>query len=107
MDKEKTSNKDAEDNKIVAALAYLVFFIPLLAAKESKFAKFHANQGLNLLLLTLAVSVIGGIIPFLGWFLIIPLGGIFSFVLFVMGVMNAFGGKETKLPVIGNIQILK
>ena len=107
MEKNKTLNKDVEDNKVIAALAYLIFFIPLLAAKDSKFGKFHANQGLSLLLMTIAVSIIGGMIPFIGWFLILPLGGLFSFILFVMGVVNAFGGKEAKLPVIGNIQIIK
>ena len=62
-------------NKVMAILAYIIFFIPLLAAKESKFAMYHANQGLVLFLLAVAVSIVGTIIP-LGWFLILPIGSI-------------------------------
>ena len=39
------SSKDIEKNKIMAVLAYIIFLIPLLAAKDSPFAKFHTNQG--------------------------------------------------------------
>lgn len=99
--------KDIEENKGIAALAYLIFFIPLLAAKDSKFAKFHANQGLNLLLLGGAVNIIGIIIPIIGWFIIVPLGGLFTFILFIMGIINAFNGETKKLPLIGNIELIK
>lgn len=98
---------DIEKNKGVAALAYLIFFIPLLVAKESKFAKFHANQGLNLLLLSLAVNVVGGMIPIIGWFIILPLGGVLTLVLFIMGIINAINGETKKLPLIGNVELLK
>jgi hypothetical protein len=39
--------QDAQDNKIMAILAYLglLFLVPFLAAKESPFARFHTNQG--------------------------------------------------------------
>ena len=35
---------DIEANKMMALLSYIIFFIPLLAAKGSKYAMFHANQ---------------------------------------------------------------
>ena len=43
---------DFEKNKIFAILAYLgiLVLIPILAAKDSPFAKYHANQGLVLLI---------------------------------------------------------
>jgi hypothetical protein len=34
-------------NKVMAILAYIIFFIPLLAARDSHFAMYHANQGLS------------------------------------------------------------
>lgn len=37
--------EDIEKNKVLSAVAYLLFFIPLLAAPDSKYGKFHANQG--------------------------------------------------------------
>lgn len=40
---------DVEQNKVMAILAYfgILVLIPILAAKDSKFARFHANQGLD------------------------------------------------------------
>ncbi|WP_369413984.1 DUF4870 domain-containing protein [Aquibacillus saliphilus] len=99
--------KDAEDNKAMGILAYLIFFIPLLAAKESKFAMYHANQGLTLFLLFVAVNVVGTIIPLLGWLLIIPLGNLLVFVLAIIGIINAAKGEVKQLPMIGKIQLIK
>ena len=99
--------KDIEDNKAIAALAYLLFFLPLVAAPNSAYGKFHANQGLILLLLSLAISVVGGIIPFIGWFIIAPIGGLLCLVLFILGVINALNGTEKELPIIGTIKIIK
>lgn len=98
---------DVEKNKVIAALAYIIFFIPLLAAKDSPFAMFHANQGLVLLLLSVAVSVLGSVIPILGWFVILPLGGLAVFVFAILGIVNALNGQMKPLPLIGGIKILK
>ncbi len=37
------SAEDIEKNKTMAGLAYLIFFLPLIASPDSAFAKFHAN----------------------------------------------------------------
>ena len=39
---------DVQSNKVMAILAYfgILFLIPLLAAKESAYARYHTNQGL-------------------------------------------------------------
>ena len=79
-----TGQSDAEKNKAMAIVGYIIpilFFIPLVTdAKNSPFAKFHANQQLNLLISWVVVNVVGGVIPFIGWFLIFPLGTIFLIV---------------------------
>lgn len=98
---------DSEKNKWMGVLAYLIFFIPLLADKDSEFGKFHANQGLNLLLLSIAVGIGGSIIPILGWFVILPVGGILCLVLFIMGIINAINEKLKELPLIGSIKLIK
>ncbi len=98
---------DIEANKIMAVLAYILFLIPLLAAKDSPYAKFHTNQGLTLFIAGVAVSILGSIIPILGWFLILPVGCIIVGVLGIMGLINAFTGKAKELPIIGKIKILK
>jgi uncharacterized membrane protein len=98
---------DAEKNKWMGVLAYFIFFIPLLVAKDSAFGKFHANQGLNLLLLEIAVSIVGGIVPVIGWFIILPVGYILCFVFAIMGIINAYKGITKELPLIGKINIIK
>lgn len=97
------SSKDVEDNKVYAVLAYLgiLVLVPILAAKDSKFAQYHANQGLVLLL----ASIISGFviwIPVVGWAL-----GIGLVVLWVMGIINAAKGEMKPLPLIGNIELIK
>ena len=103
-----TSEYDAQDiekNKVMAILAYILFFIPLLAAKDSKFARFHTNQGLVLFLGGIIASVVAAI-PVIGW-IIAPIAGLVITVLAVIGIINALNGRAKELPVIGKFKILK
>lgn len=98
--------QDIESNKVMAALGYLFFLIPLLAAPNSKFAKFHTNQGFWFNVVEFAGSIILGSIPFLGW----TLSSLFSLATLVAGVYlfyNAYTGKAFELPVVGNIVLFK
>lgn len=97
---------DIEKNKTMAGLAYLLFFLPLVACPESKFAKFHANQSLVLLIVAIAGNIILGIIPILGWILL-PFFGIAVLIIAIMGLINGFGGKAKELPIIGKYKIIK
>ena len=96
---------DIEKNKAMGLLAYILFFIPLLAAKDSPFARYHANQGLVLFICGLISSVLW-IIPILGW-IIAPILSIVITVLAVIGIINALNGKAKELPIIGKFKILK
>ena len=102
---------DVEKNKAMAIVGYIIpilFFIPLISdGKNSPFAKFHANQQLVLLIAAVVVNVVGGMIPIIGWFLILPLGCIFLLVVAIMGIINSSKGEMKKLPLIGGIEILK
>ena len=103
-----TSEYDAQDiekNKVMAVLAYILFFIPLLAAKDSKFARFHTNQGLVLFLGGIIASVVA-VIPVIGW-IVAPIAGLVITVLAVIGIINALNGRAKELPVIGKFKILK
>jgi len=100
------SSEDIEKGKTMAGLAYLIFFLPLVVCPDSKYGRFHANQGLLLLILAAAGNIILSIIPIVGWILL-PLFNIFTLVLFIMGLVNGFGGKATRLPVIGKFDIIK
>ncbi|MCK8060415.1 MULTISPECIES: DUF4870 domain-containing protein [unclassified Fusibacter] len=95
-----------EKNKVLAALAYLLFFIPLIACPEDEFAKFHANQGLILFIIVMANSIVMPWIPILGW-IAMPIIGIASFVLFIIGIINALNSQKKELPFVGGFKILK
>lgn len=108
---EANNSTDAEKNKLMAIVGYIIpilFFIPLVSdAKNSPFAKFHANQQLNLLLAAIAVNIVGGIIPILGWFIILPLGSLAIIIFAIMGIIHGAKGEMKKLPLIGGFQIIK
>lgn len=94
--------RDVESNKVMAIIAYiwLLFLVPLLAAKDSKFAQFHAYQGVALFITWVIVNVIGMILPYSlsGLVTIATLGVL---ILAVIGIMNAAQGKAKPLPLIG------
>lgn len=103
----QTSMEDAEKNMAMGILAYILFFVPLLAARDSQFAMYHANQGLVLFLTALAVNIIGGLIPVVGWFFLIPLLNLAILIFAVIGIINAAQKKTAALPLIGKIQLIK
>lgn len=100
------TGEDIEKNKIMAGLSYFIFFLPLIACPESGYAKFHANQALVLLILGIGGNVLLGIIPVIGWMLM-PIFGLGVLALGILGLINGFGGKARKLPLIGKFSILK
>lgn len=108
----KPTNEDVDKNKAMAIVGYILpilFFIPLITeAKNSQFAKFHANQQLNLLLFCVIGYIASSIlmvilIGFLLYFIVM----IGSVVFLIMGVINAAKGEMKRLPLIGGIEIIK
>ena len=121
--------KDAADNKVMGILAYLgiLVLVPIFAAKNSLFAKFHANQGLTLCIIgvvlfilnmilewaTRSTSYVWGIpVPthnwvYTIWMIIYWVACIFILVLAIMGIVNAVKGEKKELPIIGKYQFLK
>ncbi|HSR88999.1 MAG TPA: hypothetical protein VLK22_01175 [Candidatus Udaeobacter sp.] len=87
-------------NTLMAVVAYLLFFIPLLTdAKNDPFVKFHVKQGLVFFISCLAAAIIIRL-PIIGWLLMFPIN-IFLFVIWLIGILNALSGKQKLLPVIG------
>ncbi len=111
--------RDIEQNKMMAIFAYLwlLFLIPLLGAPQSRFARFHANQGLVLFIFEVGAYILTALLSFL-FLMISPvlafigtilwlLVGLGSLGLVILGIINASGGKAKELPLIGKIKIIK
>lgn len=123
--------KDVADNKGMTVLSYLgpLVFVPMFARKNSKFARFHANQGLVLLITYGAYGIVQAILGAIlraifpwnwdyGLFggrgfvydaltTILSLVWILFSVLAVIGIINTAKGKAKELPFIGKFKILK
>ena len=105
---------DIEQNKMTALFSYLswLVIIPILTAPNSNYARFHANQGLILAIIEVVLGVFFSLMsfmPFVGWIfalMSIPVS-LFCFGLSIFGIINAVNGKAKKLPLVGNIIILK
>ena len=97
---------DIEKNKTIAGLAYIIFFLPLLACPDSKYGRYHANQALILFIASVGGTIILSIIPIIGW-LLLPVFSIGILVFAIMGLINGLGGKAKELPLIGKFKLLK
>lgn len=118
MGNEYFDRADVEKNKLMAVLSYLgiLVVIPIIVAPDSKFVRYHANQGL-LLLITWAVygvatkilTLVVGWIPIIGLIAsaLFSLIGLVIFILAILGIVNAVQGNAKELPIIGSYRILK
>ena len=94
-------------------LAYIgiLVLVPILAAKNSKYARFHANQGLVLFIAEVIYNIVSAIIrailPLAVVNIILWVISVLFLVLSIIGIVNAATGKAKELPVIGKIRIIK
>lgn len=98
--------EDIKKNKVMAVLAYLgiLVVIPLLCAKESRFAKFHVNQGIILL----AAEVVAYLLHFIPVIRIIAnIIYILVFIFAIIGIINSVKGEAKELPFIGHFRFIK
>ena len=97
---------DIKNNKVMAILAYLgiLVLIPLFAAKESKFARFHTNQGLILFIIALVCSACAKI-KLIGW--VFGFVDLAVFIFAIMGIIYACKGECKELPIIGKYRFIK
>ena len=109
---------DIEQNKTMAILSYfgILVLIPIFVTPNSKFVRFHANQGLILFIIEVAFiivqAILRGIIFAISWRLsflltIVSLIWIPLVILAILGIVNAVNGRAKELPIIGKIKILK
>ena len=133
----KPDAKEVAEGKGMAILAYIIALIPYFAGdKKNKFVRFHAIQGMNLLIISVGISIVCGIIS--GIISGIMLSdcsslsawlyrgggscnygtvGLISFIVFVpaiivgiidlIGLIYAAQGQVKTVPVLGKFKIIK
>ena len=110
--------EDIQKNKVMNILAYIgiLVLVPIFAAKESKSARFNANQGLVILILAAAGSITFGILSaiFSKVFVLKLVFDVVAWawsvccaVLMVLGIVNSARGLVKELPIVGGVKILK
>lgn len=129
------TKKDIEDGKGMGILSYIFPFIPFIVEKKNKFVKYHANQGMNLLVIAVGYSIIysiltsvikvksncgygywGDLAASLGtyckvtpWWVTWPLGiiGLGITALCIIGIINVCKGKAKELPIVNKLKVFK
>lgn len=88
-------------NVFMAILAYIgpLVIVSYVAAKEDPFVKFHIKQGLVLLVIEAGVWVLG--MMMWRFWPVLSIVNFATFVLSIIGIINAMKGKEEELPVVG------
>jgi len=128
-----TSNFDEEDidnNLFVALLSYIgiLVFIPYFIKTDSKFVKFHAKEGLNLLIIEGIYVVLDSLLSMIKvsevvvdygslvgtrmvtpLFISIPMAliGLVLTILSIIGIVNVCKCRAKELPLISKIKIIK
>lgn len=115
----KDPSGDAQTKKIICCLAYLfglLFFLPLVMYPGDETAKFHANQSLVILLVTiigeLVLGILSGVlggIPVLGVLFGILCGvfGLAVLIVCIYCIVCVVNDQKKELPVIGKIKLFK
>ena len=103
---------DIQANKGMAWLAYLGIFvlIPLFARSQSRFCRAHTNQGLTLLLVSIAAAIVSTVFFFIHFILGVLFSIVLSSVLSVVAIIKivqTLQGRYSPLPLAGKISLLK
>ncbi|MBE6570014.1 MAG: zinc ribbon domain-containing protein [Ruminococcaceae bacterium] len=102
--------EDISANKVLAMIPYLMgwigIIITLLAAGTSAYAGFHVRQALKIQVCSTLVTIIGAIIPFLGW-LAIAVFGIMVLVINIICFFSVCKGEAKEPPIISGLAFLK
>ena len=91
-----------QGEKIIGSLSYIFFFLPLINKNQKDFNRFHANQGLLFLILTVGlngVNIAISYFPYINWlFMAFSTGVLVWF--FYLGISSAAAGEMREFPVM-------
>lgn len=107
------TEEEKEQGRTMAALAYVFFLIPLLAAREQRYAMFHTEQAIVIwigwIVLRVGYAILRSVfyygmgigfcgLGFIDWIIWVAL-----LVFWIMGLISALQKKTEPLPLIGDL----
>lgn len=104
------------ERKVVFSLCYLwgiLFFLPLILYKNDEEAKFRANEGLVLLIVSVIGNAVFGILTAIGGAVATVFGiitGVFNLgilILAIIGIINVINGDKKELPLLGKYKLIR
>ena len=101
-----TADGGLADN-VAGALAYVtvipaILFLIVEPYNKRPFVRFNAFQCICLFVCWIVLAFICGIIPILGWFVLLPIVGLTMLITVIMCIVKAYSGVKFKVPIIGN-----
>jgi uncharacterized membrane protein len=101
---DETAQAGLTDNS-AAALAYItiipaIIFLVVAPYNQKPFVRFHAWQSIFLCIAAVAIQIMLGLIPIIGWIIAVPVS-LAILVIWVICLVKAFGGQRFELPLIG------
>ena len=93
---------------VAGALCYVlglitgIIFLVWEPYNQDRFVKFHAFQSILFNVAVIVVSTVVSLVPFFGW-VMAPLVGLASLVVWLLLILKAYQGVSYKLPVLGDI----
>ena len=87
------------------ALAYVtiipaIVFLLVEPYNKNSFVRFHAWQCIFLGITAIAIQIVLGIIPVIGW-IILPFASLGILIVWIIALVKAFKGEKYQLPIIG------
>ena len=106
MSESKGKTSTGMEQNLAGLLCYVLGWVTgiifLLLEKDNRFVRFHAIQSIVVFGAFTVVEIILSFIPVVGWILS-SLLGLLAFILWIVLMVQAYGGKMYKLPIAGDI----
>lgn len=126
----KFTKEEIKNGKGMGVLSYIIPLIPFLCEKKNKYAMYHAKQGMNLFIVSIAYSIVYSILTsvikvegscgkFGDYFgvtckvtplwvtLPLTLISLCICALCIIGIVNVCQGKAKELPIVNKVKIFK
>lgn len=100
-----STNLGGLDANVAAALAYLwlvaILWLVIEPFNKDRFVRFHSFQALAFGVVSFIINIALGIIPFIGWIILVPVS-LLILVGWLVCIFKAFNKEWFKLPLIGD-----